>query len=288
MRRNAFLVVLLMWHPCQRTIAVEMGFSFSGEVLNVFENPFKAGLTTSSSAPVQGRVIYNSDSLPTDPIIGCDCMGYRQRIVGGFTATFGDVVVRADEYVVQIKNDMRQPGGVIVDTMSVRYSPGFDPSLAAPLLVEGSAYPESWFQVNIDAPNEIFLDASLPQLLDLHNFSSAYNFLDEVTTDPQIGVVFQNNSLSTLNLMRGDYDGDADVDVEDYENWRRTFGSTSKLGADGNRNGIVDAADFVVWRDNTRPTLGSAAVPEPRVFSLLILGEMFFGRYLKMAWKNRR
>lgn len=64
---------------------------------------------------------------------------------------------------------------------------------------------------------------------------------------------------------RGDYDANGVVDQADYLVWRNSLGSNSQLGADGNGNGIVDAADYVTWRKNlgTSPNAFSAMVPEP-------------------------
>ena len=50
----------------------------------------------------------------------------------------------------------------------------------------------------------------------------------------------------------GDYDGDGDVDFEDYDTWRQCFGGSSLdggcLAADGNGDGSVDGADFLIWQ----------------------------------------
>ena len=40
------------------------------------------------------------------------------------------------------------------------------------------------------------------------------------------------------------------VDTADYGAWVIAFGSTGDLASDGDGNGIVDAADFAVWREN--------------------------------------
>jgi hypothetical protein len=76
--------------------------------------------------------------------------------------------------------------------------------------------------------------------------------------------------------LSGDYDGDADVDGDDYLVWRRDFGLTGALAADGNNDSMVDAADYVMWRNNVvagsagRVVRDTAAVPEPSAISLAL------------------
>jgi hypothetical protein len=74
-------------------------------------------------------------------------------------------------------------------------------------------------------------------------------------------------------LAPGDYNADGVVDVADYNVWRSNSGLTSlaKLAADGNGNGVIDAADYVIWRSNLSGS-GAAlasAVPEPTSALLL-------------------
>ncbi|MEQ8846837.1 right-handed parallel beta-helix repeat-containing protein [Botrimarina sp.] len=63
------------------------------------------------------------------------------------------------------------------------------------------------------------------------------------------------------SLVAGDYDLNGLVDQADYGVWRRNYGSTFGVGllADGNRDGRVDAADYSVWRDalHAAPALGA-------------------------------
>jgi hypothetical protein len=77
--------------------------------------------------------------------------------------------------------------------------------------------------------------------------------------------------------MPGDYDGNSQVDLADYNFWRLNLNSVDHLAADGNRNGIVDGADYVFWRKiylaGSGSGLGSnSAVPEPASAVLFVIG----------------
>jgi hypothetical protein len=64
----------------------------------------------------------------------------------------------------------------------------------------------------------------------------------------------------------GDYNGNGVVDAADYTLWRDTLGSQLDLRADGNGDGTVDEADYVFWNDRFGNVIGTgsrAAVPEP-------------------------
>jgi hypothetical protein len=88
-------------------------------------------------------------------------------------------------------------------------------------------------------------------------------------------------SVSTLVLMvptglTGDYNHNGIVDAADYTVWRDMLGSTSNLAADGNGNGIIDAGDYAVWRSHFGHTAGSGSfasggVPEPATILLMVL-----------------
>ena len=76
--------------------------------------------------------------------------------------------------------------------------------------------------------------------------------------------------------LAGDYNHNGVVDAADYVLWRHTLGQTGAgLAADGNNNGTVDQADYGIWRSNfNKPGSGSgagslAAVPEPSMLALL-------------------
>lgn len=91
--------------------------------------------------------------------------------------------------------------------------------------------------------------------------------------------------VADFRTLTADYDGDLDVDLDDYGVFASTFGSAVDLRADGNNDGVVNAADYSVWRDSeelslapleTMPTFslvsgpseGGFSIPEPGGVSL--------------------
>lgn len=81
-------------------------------------------------------------------------------------------------------------------------------------------------------------------------------------------------------ILRGDYDFNGTVDNDDYTLWASQYGATApqpvNLGeADGNGDGLINAADYTIWRDATPETQASVRVPEPTgvviIVSLLAL-----------------
>lgn len=61
----------------------------------------------------------------------------------------------------------------------------------------------------------------------------------------------------------GDYNKDGAVDAADYVMWRDTLGSTAHLAADGDRNNRIDHGDYGVWRAHFGETAATAAVLAP-------------------------
>lgn len=80
--------------------------------------------------------------------------------------------------------------------------------------------------------------------------------------------------------LTADYDGNLVIDLNDFAVFTSTFGSISDLRADGNNDGVVDAADYTVWRDSSELSLvapiddlsAQSALP-PQVTSLLSIPE---------------
>jgi hypothetical protein len=110
------------------------------------------------------------------------------------------------------------------------------------------------------------------------NPGSVAGTLLDVVVDayPPIGSVAW---IPSADAMTGDYNGDAAIDNDDFDKWRTDFGKwvAKGGGADGNGNGIIDAADYVVWR-KTAGAVGAVAaaitLPEPATLFLAIFAAL--------------
>jgi hypothetical protein len=97
------------------------------------------------------------------------------------------------------------------------------------------------------------------------------------TTGAGASTGFQVIEVATLT---GDYNGNGVVDAADYTIWRDTLGSTTDLRANGDNTGAsagkIDQADYNVWKSNFGNHSGSgaganAALPEPASLVMLLL-----------------
>jgi hypothetical protein len=102
------------------------------------------------------------------------------------------------------------------------------------------------------------------------------------------GLAWNTSQLYTAGILSidsvglpGDYNHNDVVDAADYVVWRNTLGQTvtTGTGADGNGNGVIDSNDYAFWRGHFGMTAGSgssaatsAAVPEPATLVMLIVG----------------
>lgn len=92
--------------------------------------------------------------------------------------------------------------------------------------------------------------------------------------------IFRGNVTYVSGTLAGDYNGDGLVDLADYTVWRNTLGNTvpNGTGADGNGDGLINTADYGEWKDNFGASLGGAslaappvAVPEPAAILLALI-----------------
>jgi hypothetical protein len=99
-------------------------------------------------------------------------------------------------------------------------------------------------------------------------------------------------SLSPTSILQGDYNRNGIVDAGDYDIWRKSLGQSvaAGTGADGNFDGQITPADYNVWKSHIGQTSGSGsgaglnagAVPEPPTLALAV------AIVLAAPWSRRR
>jgi hypothetical protein len=85
-----------------------------------------------------------------------------------------------------------------------------------------------------------------------------------------------------ISTPPGDYNRDGLVDAADYTVWRDTWGSSEDRRADGDFSGVVDAGDYTVWTNhwsgaNASEAAAAASVAEPTTFGLAGVVSLVWG-----------
>jgi hypothetical protein len=100
--------------------------------------------------------------------------------------------------------------------------------------------------------------------------------LDPIPTAQHFGILV--TEYPTTSEPAGDYNGDGVVDAADYTVWRENLNSSVTLPGD-TTPGMVTTADYNVWIDNFGNVSGSGAgggvntaVPEPATLVVLLIG----------------
>ena len=91
-------------------------------------------------------------------------------------------------------------------------------------------------------------------------------------------------TLSAVPIVPGDFDSNGIVNSADYTVWRNNLGTDFDLNGNGNEDGdsegVVDFADYDTWRSNygAQNVAGTGAVvetPEPSGLILAVVGVIF-------------
>lgn len=148
-------------------------------------------------------------------------------------------------------------------------------------IAAGTEYDRIETMGNASLEGELFvelLDGFAPDLGDVFEVVAADSvsgtFANTVfpSFDPllKLEVVYQFDSvaLAVVPVVAGDYNADGVVDSADYTVWRDSLGQLGTgLAADGDLSGEVDSADFLVWSSNFGNSASVAfeqsTVPEP-------------------------
>jgi hypothetical protein len=75
-----------------------------------------------------------------------------------------------------------------------------------------------------------------------------------------------------MAYLAGDYSQNGVVDSADYDVWRAEYGNVIESPADGNGDGTVDSADYNVWRKNFGKTLADVPPDAPRLVDARAVG----------------
>jgi hypothetical protein len=129
-------------------------------------------------------------------------------------------------------------------------------------------------QANLMSPQGTTAQLSSAQIAAI--FQTAFRN-DSVALIPSGGTGFLRPISAQLT---GDFNLNGVVDAADYVLWRNTLGSTATLAADGNGNRVVDSGDYAVWRSRYGRSRGTeinsatstGSVPEPASWVLLGFG----------------
>jgi hypothetical protein len=85
-------------------------------------------------------------------------------------------------------------------------------------------------------------------------------------------------NLDTPSHLDGDYNHDGIVDAADYVLWRDTLGKSGEaLSADGNRDKTISEADRTLWQSQfgkesePEEESGAQAIPEPAAAALALM-----------------
>jgi hypothetical protein len=118
------------------------------------------------------------------------------------------------------------------------------------------------------APQTTYLSPNLRGL----ESTDVVTILDARTISIDLEAGNPGDYFRVITAPNGDYNHNGIVDAADFTVWRDTLGSSASLGADGNNSGVVDEGDYAVWRASFGSRVGNgsaesvvdaANVPEP-------------------------
>lgn len=256
---------------CSLVTAQEIvAFRYTGALFNEMQ---VFGHTIGPNDLISGHIAYRTDVASTVPLGSCqNCAGYPVDLVSGFSMTVGGLELRYDSYAVAVYNDV--PG---FDPEFPEDALRFDRNQDGPatyerrLIVNGVPHPIGFVDITLSGVSSTITSTELPNDPQPSDFFIGYLMIDDGTGIPTgeteqrftgfVGGIIDVFGMERFAVDAGDYFLDSEISWEDYSVWRSDFGLGTSSSADGNRDGIVDAADYTIWRDAMESP--STGVPEP-------------------------
>jgi hypothetical protein len=280
---SRLLVVVAMFTASAGWAAAEslVAFRFTA---NLFDTAVVFGHEIGPADPVIGHIVYRTGVTSSVPLGDClDCAGYPVDLVSGFRLEVGSLVLRYDSFAAAVFND----------------GPGFDPafpedvlrfgrnesgpaSYERRLLVNGEPHPTGFAEMSFVGSSLALPSAALPSdPLSIDFFIGNLLISDGVGWAPGFVDLF---GLERLTVPAGDYFLDGGLCEQDLAVWRNDYGATFPSSADGNGDGVVDAADYTILRDAM--TLSPLGVPEPAALVNALLVTLLTTFHRKLAYAH--
>lgn len=261
--------------------AAELGLTGGGAagytslfIARTGENTFEAGYYNASGRNV---ITTRTPSTPND----ADVVGFYTDVRA--LGTLGDldnlrVVELGGTAVLDVNGDflLGSTGTLQLDITGA----GFDS-----LDISGAATLTGAIAVNLEAGITPADGAQYTVLSADGGISTALGSLNFGAGLPDGFTASYNDAMTDLILtfsagLDGDFNGDGVVNIADYTVWRDNLGATEGDLLNGNGDGgTVTSADYDLWKDNFGAGLSAAsqngslaAVPEPASLSLLLIG----------------
>lgn len=146
-------------------------------------------------------------------------------------------------------------------------------NLALAIIATNGATALSTADANAAGVAESIANLSLP---------SAGKYYARITGADDTIQLYELSLSITAAVLPGDYNRDGMVDAADYVLWRNTQGQTvtAGSGADGNSDGQITSADFSVWRSHFGQAAGTGSgvvpagttVPESAAVAIVLCG----------------
>lgn len=175
--------------------------------------------------------------------------------------------------------------GVDVTTRELLYQQGGTGNFIAGPVVPANTW--AHYRIDLDFGTDTYKSYYNGTLVATTGFVDAHLGIDRLTdvdmvalpaagdsgSQGQTGVAYFDN-LIVRDGVRGDYNNDGLVNAADYTVWRDTLNQTGfGLAADGDADGVIGASDYQVWKTayGSSNAIGAAiAVPEPTVASFFL------------------